>query len=104
MKKSFWLAFYLRSISPLGVDGSQGCFAGEGAMAGTAAQHVSIFVRLWRVLPFVAAPLASTASAEGPSNLGVEELSTPRLRDLGFDADQLGSSISFAKGQHYRHF
>ena len=72
-------------------------------MAGTAALHVRNFVRLWRGLPFVAAPLASTASAQSPSNPGVEALSTTRLRDLGFDADQLGGSIYFAKGQHYRH-
>ncbi|EYD77106.1 hypothetical protein Rumeso_01365 [Rubellimicrobium mesophilum DSM 19309] len=43
------------------------------------------------------------AAAGASANPTVGALPSARLRDLGFEADQVGGSIDFAKGQHYRH-
>lgn len=38
-----------------------------------------------------------------PTSPRVDALPPARLRDLGFEADQVGGSIDSAKGQHHRH-
>jgi hypothetical protein len=46
----------------------------------------------------------SQAASADPGAPRADSLSSTRLRDLGFEADQMAGSIDFAKGQHFRHF
>jgi hypothetical protein len=66
--------------------------------------RLGLLYRLWRLLPFVMDQVRATDAAKRSAPPAVDGLSTKRLRDLGFQADQVGGNIDFAKGQHYRHF
>jgi hypothetical protein len=44
------------------------------------------------------------APSESERRPTIDSLSAARLRDLGFERDQVGSSIDFAKGEHQRFF
>ncbi len=54
------------------------------------------------VLSSVMGVFQAQAPSGDSASLGAADLPVVRLRDLGFEADGLGESIDFAKGQHHR--
>ena len=60
--------------------------------------------RVWSLLSSVMGVRLSEASVDSPTGACATDLPPARLRDLGFEADQVGRNIDFAKGQHHRHF
>ena len=73
-------------------------------MLTTAAARPSLPTRLW--LHLIVALTARRAAARVPSASvrGVDTLLDAGLRDLGFERDQVGGNITFAKGAHQRLF
>jgi len=72
-------------------------------MLNSAAMGMRLRDRVWRRL-FDMARQKRTTSPEAPHSLRIDRMRSARLRDLGFEADRLGGTIDFAKGQHHRHF
>ncbi len=72
-------------------------------MLSTAVVGTRIRNRVWVLLSSILGRPQVTAS-DAPEGPGIDRLSSTRLRDLGFEPDQVGGRIDFAKGQHHRHF
>jgi hypothetical protein len=73
-------------------------------MLKVAAAEPRITALLWRYLSVVLRFRPVVAPSESERRPTIDSLSAARLRDLGFERDQVGSSIDFAKGEHQRFF
>lgn len=56
--------------------------------------------RVWHFIPSLTHHWRAKARPERLGSASADSLPAARLRDLGFEADQVGGSIDFAKGQH----
>ena len=73
-------------------------------MLATAAARPTLMALLWKHVVVALTARRAAARAPGTSVRGVDTLSDAGLRDLGFERDQVGGNISFAKGAHQRFF
>ena len=58
----------------------------------------------WRALSALRCLPRNGVVSHEPRATSADALPAARLRDLEFEADQVGGSIDFAKGQHQRFF
>ena len=57
---------------------------------------------IWRILDALRRKRLDGSSSGDPGRVGAGTLPAARLRDLGFEADQVGGNIDLAKAQHHR--